>query len=305
MTATLVTPSAVIASAPLVRANRVEKRDVQVSVYAAGKIQNAQQETIQSEIPVVLKEIHVKDGDQVEKGDTLFTVDTAATVQELSALAGANNTNNNQVIYQGHNFELPETITSTQDGTVTAIQAQTGVLTDSGSALAIIVADGSLQVAANINETDIASIQLGQKVIITGSGFVGTYEGTITEIASSASQVLNGSVYETVVKTIISIDQPTEELKSGYTAKLQILTDSREDVLLMPYEALCSDENGKYVYLADGTRSKRVDIVTGEEYEEGIEVLEGLQEGDQVIVDIMQIKKTDQRIRLESEGKTS
>ena len=86
-----------------------------------------------------------------------------------------------------------------------------------------------------------------------------------------------------MVDALISIQSPDADLKPNFTATARIVTDSPQQVLLAPYEAVRQDENGQeYVYLYSKGSAIRRDITTGREYADGAEVLSGLREGDRI-----------------------
>ena len=120
--------------------------------------------------------------------------------------------------------------------------------------------------------------------MITGSGFSGSYEGHVKSVSGSAKQVLAGSATETVVETTFVIDNPDQSLKPGFTAKVEVIVDTGENVLLVPYESLCREENTDFVYLEGEGRAVRRNVILGREVEQGVEVLAGLDDGEKVII---------------------
>lgn len=85
----------------------------------------------------------------------------------------------------------------------------------------------------------------------------------------------------------IAIDDPDNDLKAGFTARAEIVTDTRRTMLTVPYEAVRQDENNVEftVYLAEGSRAVRRNIQTGVELLEGVEVTEGLGPADVLLAD--------------------
>ena len=96
--------------------------------------------------------------------------------------------------------------------------------------------------------------------------------------------MLYGVGQETVVETIVSIDNANYRIKPGFTAKAKIITEKNDNVLLVPYEAVRAENNGEeYVYTYVDGKALKTPIDTGKEYENGFEVLDGLEKGDKVI----------------------
>ena len=150
-----------------------------------------------------------------------------------------------------------------------------------------------LQMRATFSENIISSVSIGQPAKITGNGFLGTAcTGQIVSLNESAKQIVRTTGTETVVEGIISVDQPAgAQLRPGYNAQAEIVTDVHENALLIPYEAIGQDEeNRKYVYeLQDGWAYRRY-IETGIETAEGMEVLKGADEGWEVVANPSALK---------------
>lgn len=92
-----------------------------------------------------------------------------------------------------------------------------------------------MEIAANIDETDVGRIKPGQRATFTVNAFPGrTFEGTVKQVRLGSQTVNNVVIYT----TIISIENPRRELLPGMTANLRIETDRREDVVRVPNAAL-------------------------------------------------------------------
>jgi len=92
-----------------------------------------------------------------------------------------------------------------------------------------------MEISANIDETDIGRIKLGQRVTFTVNAFPGrTFDGTVKQVRLGSQNVQNVVIYT----TIISIENPRRELLPGMTANLRVETERREDVVRIPNAAL-------------------------------------------------------------------
>jgi HlyD family secretion protein len=92
-----------------------------------------------------------------------------------------------------------------------------------------------MEIAANIDETDVGRIRAGQRASFTVNAFPGrTFEGTVKQVRLGSQTVNNVVIYT----TIISIENPRRELLPGMTANLRIETDRRENVVRIPNAAL-------------------------------------------------------------------
>ncbi|MDR0904169.1 MAG: efflux RND transporter periplasmic adaptor subunit [Ruminococcus sp.] len=143
---------------------------------------------------------------------------------------------------------------------------------------------GDICVQTFIPEKDISEIRTGLPATITGTAFPDrTYEAEVIGIASSASKITVGNATKTVVEVWAQILDPDEVLKSGYTADITIITGTPENMRLIPYDAVNQDEVGEFIYvLKNGTAVKRY-IKIGSELPDGVEVIAGLLENEEVI----------------------
>jgi HlyD family secretion protein len=92
-----------------------------------------------------------------------------------------------------------------------------------------------MEIAANIDETDVGRIKPGQRVAFTVTAYPGrTFEGRVKQVRLGSQTVQNVVIYT----TIISIENPRRELLPGMTANLRVETDRRADVVRIPNAAL-------------------------------------------------------------------
>jgi len=154
----------------------------------------------------------------------------------------------------------------------------------SGSPAAVICESEGLRVRLSIDESQVSDLKKGQKVQISGVGFNSTYYGSIISIASEAKQLISTTGQETVVEALASVDHPGSDILPGFNAKAKITTSQNSNALVIPYEAVREDADGKeFVYIITGGRAKRRNVVTGKELDTGFEVKSGLRENDLVI----------------------
>jgi HlyD family secretion protein len=92
-----------------------------------------------------------------------------------------------------------------------------------------------MEIAANIDETDIGRIKTGQRATFTVNAFPGrNFDGVVKQVRLGSQNVQNVVIYT----TIISIENPRRELLPGMTANLRVETERRDDVVRIPNAAL-------------------------------------------------------------------
>jgi multidrug efflux pump subunit AcrA (membrane-fusion protein) len=142
------------------------------------------------------------------------------------------------------------------------------------------IPDKPFQIEASVPEADIGKINLGDKCEISLDAFPRViFEGKLLEI-DLIGTVMSGVVY---YKTKISIETEDNNIRPGMTADVVIISDSRDDVLIIPWRAV--KENGReFVRVVINGELEERDIETGLRGSEGyVEVLAGLQEGEKVV----------------------
>ncbi len=166
-------------------------------------------------------------------------------------------------------------------GTVTQFDAKVGQTATAGAPLISLISTGGFQITAGISETDIGKIAVGNKVSMTLDAFPNeTFMGTIFYI-DPAETIIDGVVDYKIKATF---DKADPRMKSGLTVNLDIMTRSKDDVLLLPQYAILEDDAGSYVKTVATTTPLRVPITRGIQDEEGmVEILSGVAEGDQVL----------------------
>ncbi len=169
------------------------------------------------------------------------------------------------------------------DGMISNVAVTAGAAQGVGSSTIVmsIIDPTTMQVQANVDETDVAKLALGQNALITVDA-VGQrpFQGQITAIAPNATVQSGVTNYQITM----SIRQPTG-LRSGMTATAQVVYQQRQDVLLIPSRAIRTAGRERTVQLlVDGKPETRT-IEVGLSDDQRTEVTSGLQLGDQVLIE--------------------
>ena len=168
------------------------------------------------------------------------------------------------------------------DGIVTEVTLKEGE-TATGAENAIVMMVDSLRIKANVAETDISKISLGNMVSITldAFSFERVFSGSVVEI-NPAETIVQGVIYYEIT---VLLEENDPQIKSGMTANLDILTSKKEHVLKISSEALQYDGNTPFVYvLQNNTQKERREITVGLLGETEVEVLSGVSEGESVVL---------------------
>ncbi len=166
-------------------------------------------------------------------------------------------------------------------GSVTAISVKTGELVLSAVPLLSILDVSELYVKAGISEKDIASIQVGQEAEIFIDAFPqDKFHGEVTS---------KGVMVDPTSKTMetkIKIVEPHINIPPGVFTRANVLIESNPDALIIPSTALTRRAEGLYVYVLneDGDIVERRGIVTGMTQGKQVEVVQGLQVNEIVVI---------------------
>lgn len=158
----------------------------------------------------------------------------------------------------------------------------------SGSATMAVIYDLSeVTFEMSVDELDVRSVAVGQKVEITADAIEGTvFTGTVTNISLESSQS-NGVTNYPVTVTLDEVG----DLLPGMNVDGRIILDEAKDTLMIPVDALM---RGNRVYVKDDTVTeaqgavpagfRAVEVETGLVNDEYVEILSGLEEGETVYV---------------------
>ncbi len=167
-------------------------------------------------------------------------------------------------------------------GVITAIEKEEGETASASQTVVSMISSGYFQIEANVSETEIAKVSIGDSVEMTldALGPEEKFFGQVIKI-DPAETVVSGVIYYKVTSIF---DVEDERIKSGMTVNLDIQTAQKENVLYLPYYVIKEKNGEKYILVLEGKEAKERTIKTGLDGETNVEITEGLKEGDQVIV---------------------
>ena len=266
-----------------------------------------------------VKEVFIKNGDFVEKGQILMTFDDDEanklnrniekerinlekiqrdlnTTRELYKLGGASrdevrNLEDNARVSQLNIDEYIEVLNKTAtevrspvDGVVSNLKAQENYLVDTDSSLLEIIDSNDLRIIVEIPEYNSQAVKIGQSVKVRQdiSDDDKVYDGEITKISrlSTTSSLTSENVLEADVKT----KEVIPNLVPGFKIKAVLQLKADEKNIIIPKIALQS-ENGKYFVFTIDTKNtvKRKEVTVKNIVGDNIIVTSGLNVGEILI----------------------
>lgn len=270
---------------------RVEKVLAKESLIYSGTVEYSNAYSCISTGNGMVQSVLVNNGDFVSEGDPIviaYETDKEISKNDIMSAITANNYDFIKSMLESDS--ALKVYEAKANGLVSSLSLEENSVFQKGQTLFKISPENSFQIQVNITENDIKKVEIGQEVEVKCKAVSKTLHGVVNSIDKSAKQTSTGSGKETTVKVIVKIEDDCEEIKSGYTASCSINISEKNDVVLLPYNTVATDgENKEYVYLyKNGSVEKRI-VKCGKEYNNGIEIKEGLVEGDIVISDISEV----------------
>ena len=165
------------------------------------------------------------------------------------------------------------------DGIVTECTGVEGATVTEGTQLITLESSENVKVTFDASKSDVAKLAIGQKVDVTISG--NKYEGEIAKINRMAT--LNAS-NTPMVGVEVHLTNPDDKIILGLDAKLTVHTDSAQNTLLIPVEAINADKDGDFLYIVENGVVVRRPVTCGISSDEYTEILDGITEEDEIIV---------------------
>lgn len=171
-------------------------------------------------------------------------------------------------------------------GSITRVNIKTGELLSTAfqqDAAITMLGDSPYHIELYASEIDIPKVQVNMEAKAELDAFPGKpFSLIVAEVDPAATDV------DGVPKYRIKLDftVPPERLKIGMTGDTDIFTGKREDVISVPARAVVENDAGEEIVriLKKKDEIEERKVITGLEGENDIEILEGLQEGEEVVV---------------------
>lgn len=267
---------------------------------AEGSFEAATDLVMKADLPssVEVEAMLVHEGDYVTEGTPIFRIaskdaeDFLDTYQDAMAQAEESLESAQSKVDSTKESYDNYTITAPISGQVITKSVKEGdtISRNSGSSdttLAVIYDLSQLTFEMSVDELDVRSVQVGQKVSVTADALEGqTFAGTVTNVSLESVQSNGVTNYPVTV----TLDE-TGDLLPGMNVDGVILLDQTEDALMIPIDSLM---RGNRVYVKDDTVKeaegsvpagfRAVEVETGLTNDDYVEIVSGLSEGEEVYV---------------------
>jgi len=299
----------------------LEKQKIDLKSLENSLEKNNENLAVFSSYAGTVKDVLVSTGDSIQAGQTVAVIDQEGETKEVKTKASGEvsvlNVNTGDWIAAGDNVvqltsnqdienqiekqkldikgteksiedlkekqEVPESIYAPFDGEVTvAEETAVGSAININSVLGTITNYSEFKLALAIDELDIPKVKIGQKVEITAGAYPGErFEGEVIKIASQGKSTNGVSTFDVEVSI-----KDSKELKAGMTANAKIVVSKQQNTLLVPVEAVKTKDGKKVVTVETDKGAKDVQVTTGLNNENYIEIISGVKEGEEVVLPV-------------------
>ncbi len=169
-----------------------------------------------------------------------------------------------------------------------------GTRVNSGSHLFSLMSYNSMYLNINLPEKNISDVQLNQDVLITNYTIPeDTLIGKVTELSpaiSAETRTFTGKV---------EVRNPELKLRPGMFVKADIITDKKDSAVVIPKDIILTRGRQKYVFIVGrNSAANQRWITTGIENQNSVEVVEGLQVNERLIIKGFETLRDNAKVRI-------
>ena len=171
-------------------------------------------------------------------------------------------------------------------GTVNAVNIKNGddlskVSSGSSRQVPIIIGNlGTMKSQVQVNEVDVANVSIDQKAMIKFEAVDGLQVSGKVEKMDSLGTISSGVVTYNIT---IDFDSLDNRIKPEMSVSASIITDVKQDVLIVPSSAVKNDSSGDYVEVMNGQTPESKSVQTGISNRTDTEIISGINAGDKVV----------------------
>ena len=291
-----------------VKVNEVKEDSFNTAFSINGTTTPEKEVSIASEVQGKLVGLYVKSGDQVKAGQVIASLDAGVYRVQLAStdasiakaqldlkrytklveMGGATpmqieTVQLNIKSYEAQKREILEQISHMQirapfTGKIENVKVELGSFVSYGTVIGQLIDNSSLKIKVYLSEKEAFKVKEGQEVAINSVLLTTPKKGRISTISDKADA---SGKFEAEVNIN---NTGTEKLKAGVIADVSFTIDAIEPGLAIPISALVGSAQDAKVFVVNGNKVEQKTIKTGIVTTTNVQVLQGLQAGDQVVV---------------------
>ncbi len=222
--------------------------------------------------------VNVKVGDSVDSGTTLITrTDYSYNADYTDAVRDREEKKEKLMALRA--LKKDPAFYAPADGIISEMILKDRQAVQENGAMYTLISTDKYWLKAEIDELDIPGVREGQDVTIVFDAFEDEeYAGKVVKVSALGTNTGGVTTYTVTIEM-----DGVEKVKIGMSATATIELEKKSDVLLVPVDAVKSENGEKYVTVVSGTDVSEVRVEVGLVNSSEAEILSGLTEGQQVI----------------------
>ncbi|RKN86828.1 efflux RND transporter periplasmic adaptor subunit [Paenibacillus ginsengarvi] len=299
----------------------VKTTTLETKQRGAGRLLSTKEETLYftQEDTKRLKDIYVKTGDAVKAGQLIAELDVTTLENDLrqkrlqqrseelhmiellrknDGSKSAEELEQAKIAFELKKEELGKLeqsiasakLTAPFDGTIVSVAVKKGDNIKGYDDIAVLADLNSLTVAAELSADDLKKVAIGMEVIVDINS-AGQHKGTVAQLPLPKTEnngqgpMAPGQQKDSIDKyLLVALNPFPEGLKRGTPLSVSVISQRKENAIVIPAAALRSYSGRNYVQVVDEKGAKReVDVEIGQQTSTEVEIVKGLQPGQKVV----------------------
>lgn len=179
----------------------------------------------------------------------------------------------------------PVDVTAPVSGRVESVPDESERVLAAGSPIVVLADSGAIEVVLDILSEDAVRVHAGDDVVLSGWGGEGNLHATVRTVTLVGyTKVSALGVEEQRVDVLADLPDPPPTLGTGYRVSGDIVVWRGDDVLTVPTSAVFRVGDSWELFAVQDGRAQRRDVDIGQRNEDAVQILEGVDEGEQVIL---------------------
>ncbi|MFZ3130415.1 MAG: efflux RND transporter periplasmic adaptor subunit [Desulfosporosinus sp.] len=249
-------------------------------VLAAEKIAEAKQNLANSKALFAAGAISKNQLEQIELGVKETEASFAGQIEQLTVQASDSTLKLAEVqLTQAKEALDNAAVTAPVDGIVSQVNVSVGNMVSMAQAAMSLTNTSNLYISLGVAENLVNRLTVGKTVKVTvPSVSAGSLEGKIEHISPAADPKTQ------LYPLKIVLENPGGLIKPGMFVRVELTTDEKTDVMAIKSEAIVLKNEKTIVYVVQDNKAVAKEVITGLDTGVDIEILQGLEQGNQVII---------------------
>lgn len=300
----------------------VRTETLETKVRGSGKLMSMQEETLYfTEGEKRVKELYVKFGEAVKQGQIIAVLDvedmkkmlrdaklqfrkdelamkeTLRTKDEMDPIdfetAIIAFEEKKQKIIDQEEAIVKSILKAPYNGTIVSLPIQKGAMVKAYDPIAIIADLSKLTVAATFSKDDLEQVAVGMGAVVDINA-AGAHQGKVKQLPVVITEDPNNGGFgnpnggvqqkESIEQfLLVQLDKLPPKLSRGTPLSVSIITNRKENAILIPLSALRTQGGRTYVQVIDEQGKREVDVEVGQQTSTDAEIVKGLQPGQKVV----------------------